>query len=52
MPEIRDRNEDKAYVIVENRANLTTVMGREGNSGAMVCADDDYMNQELKLYQC
>jgi hypothetical protein len=44
MPEIRhrDRNEDNAYVIVENRANSTTVMGKKGDSGAMVCADDDY----------
>jgi hypothetical protein len=44
MPEIRhrDRNEDNVYLIVENRENSTTVMGREGDSGAMVCADDDY----------
>jgi hypothetical protein len=44
MPEIRDRNsnEDEAYIIVENRDNSTTVMCKEGDSGAMVCADDDY----------
>ncbi|XP_060593507.1 uncharacterized protein LOC132747986 [Ruditapes philippinarum] len=42
MPEIHDINEDNAYLIVENRANSTTVMSKKGDSGAMVCADDDY----------
>ncbi|XP_060594372.1 uncharacterized protein LOC132748752 [Ruditapes philippinarum] len=42
IPEVRDRNHDKTYIIVENRANATAVLCREGDSGAMVCADDDY----------
>ncbi|XP_060605953.1 uncharacterized protein LOC132758353 [Ruditapes philippinarum] len=42
IPEVRDRNHDKTYIIVEDRANATAVLCREGDSGAMVCADDDY----------
>ena len=42
MPEIRDRDSDKTFIVVENRVGSATHLGKEGDSGAMVCADNDY----------
>ncbi|XP_045194346.1 uncharacterized protein LOC123549967 isoform X2 [Mercenaria mercenaria] len=40
MPEIRDRDEDKSFIIVEDRQSTNKTFCKKGDSGSMVCADD------------
>ncbi|XP_053402484.1 uncharacterized protein LOC128557892 [Mercenaria mercenaria] len=40
MPNIRDRDRDNTFIIVEDRQNADESFCKEGDSGSMVCADD------------
>ncbi|XP_053401927.1 uncharacterized protein LOC123548849 isoform X2 [Mercenaria mercenaria] len=40
MPNIRDRDRDNTFIIVEDRQNTNESFCKEGDSGSIVCADD------------